>query len=122
MSGEGEADISTLSTSSSDTLSVEELPGLDSDAHTITGESTFSTSTSSTNVSYWVPGGFPGKVLQALGPGTMDVVARFAIKKRLASISSDIDLRLRKKEIPAEGDIDIFNVEAYRRDLVELSS
>ena len=65
-----------------------------------------------------MPSGLSGRLLQALGPGTVDLVTRFTIKRRLSSISSQI--RMRSDKLLSEDETESLGV-AYR-DLVELSS
>lgn len=114
MGGESDNGVHSLSIPSSDTLILEET--CLEDTHSI---SSTSSSTSSTTIC-WIPGGLSGKLLQILGPNTVDLVKRFKIKKQLSSISSDINIHLRSKETLSEEETEHFGA-AYRV-LAELSS
>ena len=111
MNDEGETNVHSSSAPSSDTLIVGEDPM--EDANSIT-------STSSSTTVCWIPGGLLGRLLRALGPNTVDLVTRFRINKRLSSISSEINIRLRNEESLSEDETRHFGA-AYRV-LVDLSS
>ncbi|KAF8574066.1 hypothetical protein K439DRAFT_1665578 [Ramaria rubella] len=118
-----DAECSEVNTPISPTLSVEELWMGNVDATTST-LSFFSRS--STTKSHWVSGRISGKVLQALGPSTANLVTRLIIKKRLSSIDSQINIRLHinnwhsASNAFSKEEVEQFSV-AYD-DLVDLSS
>src|SRR5882724_7325718 len=84
------SDSSLCSIASSEALNLEKHSLSDLDA-----ASSCVSSCSSTTTVCWIPGGLPGKVLQAFGTSTIDLVKQLAIKKRLSSISSQIELQVR---------------------------
>ncbi|KAF8589603.1 hypothetical protein K439DRAFT_323331 [Ramaria rubella] len=123
MSHASHSETPSWSAPSSETLSVEEISLEDED----TTSSTLSVSSrSSTTICQWIPGGISGKILQALGPSTVDLVTRLSIKRRLSSISSEIHVRLyydsecTASKALSEGEAE--HLQAAYRDLVELSS
>lgn len=111
MSDDGQPEAPSLSAPSSDTVSVDGT-SLHSNSSTRSGSMASSTTVC------WMPSGLSGRLLQALGPGTVDLVTRFTIKRRLSSISSQI--RMRSDKSLSENETESLGV-AYR-DLVELSS